>query len=148
MLEQVTKWLSVFILSMIKFIGGPVSATALGLSTFETIMLSVLGMMTSVLLFSTLGYWFKANVMIKFKKPNLFTKKSRRMVSLWQRFGMQGVAFLTPIIFSPIIGTMVATSFGVSKRKIFVYMLISSIFWAIVLTFSLQQLKLVVTPHA
>ena len=147
MIEQVTKWMSVFFLSMVKFIGGPVSATALGLNPWETIILSVLGMMTSVLIFSSLGKTFRASFIKRFKSPLLFTKSNRKIVSIWRKFGMEGVAFLTPVIFSPIIGTIVATSFGVSKKKIFVYMLISSIFWAIVLTFTLYHLRGAIVTH-
>jgi membrane protein DedA with SNARE-associated domain len=141
MWEQITKWLSVFFFSMIKFIGGPLTAAALGLTPLETILLSVLGMMTSVFIFSRIGTWFKTNIIDKLRKPVLFTAKNRKLVSLWGKYGITGVAFLTPVIFSPIVGTMLATSFGETRQRIFLYMLVSAIFWALVLTFSLAQLQ-------
>src|ERR1700749_3251818 len=123
MLEQLAKWMSVFFLSMIKFIGGPLSAIALGLEPPETIIFSVLGMMTSVIIFSFVGIWIKDNIFKKFIKPKaLFTKRNRQLVGLWSKYGIQGVAFLTPVIFSPIIGTLLAASFGESKLRIFLYM--------------------------
>jgi len=75
------------------------------------------------------------------KNPRLFTKKNRRKVKIWRQYGLKGVAFLTPIIFSPIGGTMVANSFGESKKKIILYMFVSSVFWAFTLTFAVWFLN-------
>lgn len=139
---QLYKWLSIYLISMVKFFAGPLSAAALGLSPFETIVCSFLGMMTSVAIFSTLGSWVKINVFSRFSKSKaLFTKRNRKMVALYQRFGLRGIAFLTPVIFGPIIGTMIAASFGEHKRRIFLYMFISGFVWSIALTYIFHYLK-------
>ena len=57
------------------------------------------------------------------------------MVKLWRKRGMLGVAFLTPVLFSPIIGTMIAISFGEQKRNIIIKMLISAIFLGTIFSF-------------
>lgn len=135
MLEQASKIFSVFFISMLKFIGGPLSATALGLRPLETIFICIAGMMTSVCLFSFFGKWLKIHVLDRYRKPALFSPKNRRIVSLWHKFGIKGIAFLTPIFLTPIGGTIIATSFGESKKNIYIFMLISATFWAIILTF-------------
>lgn len=141
MLDQVTKIMSVFFISMIKFMGGPLSGTLLGMKPLEIILICVLGMMTSVAVFSLFGGWIKSNIFDRFRKPVLFTSKNRQIVKMWNKFGLHGVAFLTPIFLTPIGGTIIASSFGESKQRIFIYMLVSCVLWAIALTFSFAYFK-------
>ena len=143
MLAAALKYLSVYLLSMVKFFGGPLTGLALGLTFAETLLLTVAGMMTSVLLFSFIGSaasrWYVAQRRKK-QKP-IFNKKSRRLVKIWQRFGMSGIAFLTPLILSPIIGTIVAIVLGAPKKRIVLHMLWSAVFWGLAFTFMLFKLK-------
>ncbi len=74
------------------------------------------------------------------KKKRLFTSRNRRIVTIWRKYGLTGVAFLTPLIFSPILGTIVATSFGEPWRRIFVYMFVSAVFWGVAFSLLIQQL--------
>lgn len=141
MLDQITKIMSVFFISMIKFMGGPLSGTMLGMNPLHIITICVLGMMTSVVVFSLFGSWIKRNVFDRFRKPVLFTSKNRQIVKMWNKFGLQGVAFLTPIFFTPIGGTIIASSFGESKQRIFIYMLVSCVLWAVALTFAFAYFK-------
>jgi hypothetical protein len=72
------------------------------------------------------------------KTQKIFSKKSRQIVSLWSKYGELGIAFLTPIVLTPIGGTLILVSFGTKKRKIFSYMLISAIIWAIFFSLSIE----------
>ena len=140
-MDEILKCLAVFGLSMLKFFAGPLCGIQSGLSFLETSIFTSLGMMASVFLFTTiLGDKFHAWIVKTFNKknPKLFTKKNRRKVRIWRSYGLKGVAFLTPIIFSPIGGTIVATSFGESRKRIYFYMFLSSVFWSV--TFSLVLL--------
>jgi predicted neutral ceramidase superfamily lipid hydrolase len=60
----------------------------------------------------------------------VFTKRNRRLVSIFRKYGLLGIAFLTPVILSIPIGTIVANSFEPNKRKIFLFMFISILFWS------------------
>ena len=141
MFEQVAKYFTVFLSSMVKFIGGPLSGTAFGLSWVETCVFTVLGMMTSVLIFSLLGAGVRSRLFNRRKKKRkLFTTRNRRIVRIWRRYGLSGVAFLTPLIFSPILGTIVAASFGEPWKRIFVYMFVSAVFWGVVFSLLVHQL--------
>lgn len=51
-----------------------------------------------------------------------------------------GIAFLTPLILTPIGGTVVLTSFGVAKKKILFTMLVSALFWSIIFGLSIEEL--------
>lgn len=142
MFTQAAKYLAVYLISMVKFIGGPLSGVASGLTWVETFIFTVLGMMTSVLLFSLLGQNAKKRFFGRFrKKKMLFTPKNRRMVRIWRRYGLKGVAFLTPVLFSPIIGTIMATSFGEPAKRIFFYMLGSALFWGVVFSLFIQEIN-------
>ena len=141
MFEQAAKYFTVFLSSMVKFIGGPLSGTAFGLGWVETCVFTVLGMMTSVLIFSLLGAGVRSRLFNRRKKKRkLFTTRNRRIVRIWRRFGLKGVAFLTPVIFSPILGTIVAASFGEPWKRIFVYMFVSAVFWVVFFSLLVHQL--------
>ncbi|TPE45135.1 small multi-drug export protein [Pontibacter mangrovi] len=120
---------------MVKFFGGPLTGASLGLSYVETVLLTVAGMMTSVVIFSVVGRaaskWFSARR--RARRQPVFNKKSRRIVQVWQRFGVPGVAFLTPILLTPIFGTIVAALFGAPRKNIFIHMLWSAVFWSAIL---------------
>ena len=118
---------------MLKFILGPVGGYAAGLNIFVTILTTVAGMMTVVLLFTLSGTWLKEKILHRFfKQKSKFSSGNKRFVTIWKKYGLAGVAALTPIILTPIGGTILAVSSGSPKNKIIYYMLISASFWAIV----------------
>jgi len=142
MLVEILKYLSVYLISMVKFFGGPVTGVSLGLSYLETVLLTIAGMMTSVVIFSVVGRAFAGWVSQRRRARNkpVFNKKNRRVVRIWRRFGVSGVAFLTPILLTPIFGTVVAALFGAPRKRIILHMLWSSFFWSAVLNFIVYEL--------
>jgi uncharacterized membrane protein len=119
---------------MVKFVGGPLFGYMSGLSLPETIILTILGMMTTVLVISFVGNKIKSSY-FKNRKKKLFTRKNRKTVFIWKKYGLAGIAFLTPVIFSPIIGTAVAAAFGERPKRIVLFMLFSAVFWSFTLSF-------------
>jgi small neutral amino acid transporter SnatA (MarC family) len=97
-------------------------------------------MMTTVCVLSILGK--KARPYFRrFSSPgHLHTPKNRRKVKLWRKYGMWGVAFLTPLVLSPIGGTLVAVSFGEKISRIIYTMLIAGFLWAIVFSVTIYTL--------
>ena len=140
---EIFKYVSVFLLSTVKFFGGPLAGVTMGLSFGATMALTITGMMTSVVIFSGIGNYFSRWYVERrrLKQKPIFSKHSRRIVRIWQRFGMRGIAFLTPLILSPIIGTVVATALGASPRKIILNMLWSAVFWGFTMTFVLTKIS-------
>ncbi|WP_242920762.1 hypothetical protein [Pontibacter liquoris] len=138
---EILKYLSVYLVSMVKFFGGPLAGVSLGLSFVETVLLTMAGMMTSVLVFSVVGRAFSKWLSKRRRaqhKP-VFCKQNRRIVQVWNRFGVTGIAFLTPILFTPILGTIVVALFGVSRKHIFIHMFWSALFWSATLTFMVME---------
>jgi len=127
-------YISVFLISMVKFLGGPALGPPLGLHVIETTILSTLGMMTTVISISSFGDNFRRFLNRVFRRDKrLFSKRNRRFVVFWRRFGLFGVAFLTPVFFSPVVGSLLVNAFGGAKHKIYLYMLFSALFWSITL---------------
>ncbi len=132
-------------------------------SFFETVIYCVLGGMLGVSVFTffsielqLIASWFKN----KYKKvvaksratlqrgnrsetvefsnqsdhKKLFTPRNRKFVRIWRKYGLIGVAFLTPVFISIPIGTIIANAFEDNKKKIFLYMFISIVFWSVFFT--------------
>ncbi|WP_245652340.1 hypothetical protein [Rufibacter tibetensis] len=115
----------------------------MGVSFWATLGLTIAGMMTSVVLFSLIGSAVHDRYVARQRAKNkpMFSKKNRRIVSVWKRFGMSGIAFLTPVLFTPIVGTVLATVLGVSKSRILLHMLWSAVFWGFAVTLTLYKLS-------
>ena len=135
MVAGIGKYLSVYFVSMLKFIGGPTLGIAVGLSFVETVVTTVMGMMTTVVIVSFFGPGLRKWINNTFRKDQkVFSKRNRKFVTFWKKYGLFGISFLTPILFSPILGTLLVNAFGASKSKILGYMLFSAIFWSLALS--------------
>ncbi len=77
------------------------------------------------------------------ERKKVFTPRNRRIVKLWKRFGLIGIAALTPVLFSIPIGTFIITRLEHNEKKILLYMFISITVWSLLLTgiFELHHLR-------
>ncbi len=131
MFSNLVKYIIVYLISMFKFIGGPAFGAAYDLNMIVTAAMSIFGMMTTVLIISFFGIKLRSWIQKKYKfKRRIFTRRNRRIVKIWRGYGEFGVSFFTPVLFSPVIGTLLVTTLGGKRKRIITYMLISSIFWA------------------
>lgn len=117
---------------MVKFFGGPIAGVAAGLPFGFVWGLTIAGMMTTVVVVSGLGRTWALHQRRRrlLRGKPLFNKRSRGIVRIFRRFGMPGIAFLTPILFSPIGGTVIATQLHVPRLRIVLHMLWSAVLWA------------------
>jgi len=92
--------------------------------------------MTSVLLISGLGRMWALHLRARrtAKGKPLFNRRSRGVVRVYKRFGMPGIAFLTPILFSPVGGTVIATQLHVPRWRIMLHMFWSALLWGAAFT--------------
>lgn len=141
MIEYLLTFFGIYLMTLFKFIAGPLLGSLAGYSLFEIMLVTVSGMMSSVVLFTFLGEWIKKLWDQRFnRRRTIFTKKNRRIVKVWQKSGAVGVAFLTPLLLTPIGGTLVMTSFGVNRRIILSYMFVSSLWWSFFFGLSIDKL--------
>ena len=129
--------ITIYLLSMFKIIFGLTMGYAAGLSPLLTVIITVAGMMTTVVIFSFLGEQFREKVLRKYFKPKkVFSRRNRRFVKVWRKYGELGVSFLTPILLSPPGGTIIVMALGGSRRKTIGYMLLWGIVWITIITYT------------
>ena len=130
------KYFSVYFLSGLKFVFGPaLGVIAYDLPLVPVILLTACGMMTTIYLFTFFGDELRS-FLKRFRKKDqkLFTKKSRRFVRIWRRFGLKGVCFLTPLILTPPGGGLLINVLGSKKSLIIKWMWISALFWSTIIS--------------
>ncbi len=136
------KYISVVLASMVKFVAGPLAGLALSLSWWETALCTVVGMMLSVIIFMFLGSAIQQLIgRYRKNKPRLFSKRTRMAVRVWKRSGMTGIAILTPLLFTPIGGTLIAVSFKVPRLTIIAQMLLWGVIWGVIMSFGLYRFR-------
>ena len=133
------KYLSVFLMAMVKFALAPPLAYGVQIGFLGAFLLTLSGFMTTVVIMSFFGekirIWYQNRPSQKNKVKKVFSKQKRFLVRVWRRTGMWGIAFLTPILLSPLGGSGIAVALGVPKKRIIFTMFVSGIFWG--LTFCL-----------
>lgn len=140
-MNALEKYMGVIVPSMLKFLLGPLAGIALKLSWWETMFCTIAGMMVSVVVFTFLGKAIRDGLQ-KYRKhpPKRFSKNSRRAVRVYRKFGIAGIACLTPLIFTPIGGTLIATSFKIAPTKILTWMIVFALFWGLILTLAIYHI--------
>lgn len=129
MLQELLRALPVYFSSMLKFIFGPAGGYAVGLHLATTIVTTVAGTMTVVVVLTYFGNWMRNTVFSRFPRRKLL-KPSPFLDRIWKRYGLVGIAALTPLLLTPIGGALLAVGTGSPREKILIYMLISSSVWA------------------
>jgi len=129
------KYFTVYFLSGLKFVFGPAFGVANDLPIPAIIILTALGMMTTVYLFTFFGKELHAFFQRFRKNKRVFSKRSRRFVKIWRRFGLKGVCLLTPLILTPPGGAFLVNLLGSKKKLILKWMWISALLWSTVITF-------------
>lgn len=137
----------IFLMSTVKFVFGAVpAALGFGFSFFEAVTVTCLGGFTGVTLFVFMSERIVAAIRsrreerLKKGEPHgkRFTRRNKIIVKVKRRFGLIGIAFLTPLLFSIPLGCFIAVRYFKNKQKILVYMFLSIIFWSV----SISSLKL------
>ncbi len=135
------KYFAVMLATALKYIAGPITGFSLGLTWYETLVSSWLGFMLTVIIIVSIGKflvkWFSS---LRKTKPLVFSKRARYAVGIWQKFGIRGIAALTPLIFTPIGGSLLSLSFKVPLPRILFFMAISGFIWSSVYTLIIYQL--------
>jgi hypothetical protein len=136
-MEEVLTILTIYVLCMFKIVFGPTMGYAAGLSPLLTVIITVAGMMTTVFIFTFFGEIIREKVLRRFIKPKkVFTKRNRRFVKIWRKYGELGVSFLTPILLSPPGGSILAIALGGSRKKTIGYMFLWSVVWSTIITYT------------
>lgn len=126
-------YISVYLGSTIKILIAVGGASTVGLVGWKLSLTVFAGGMTGVTFFALAGTsvrkWMSARRRRRGIKPNL--AKARKVLRMWRKFGLPGVALLTPPLLSPPIGPTIAAIFGERFWRIMLYMGVSMAAWSV-----------------
>ncbi|WP_421764181.1 hypothetical protein [Ekhidna sp.] len=137
-MATVLKYFTVYFLSGLKFVFGPTFGVANDLPVIAIIILTSLGMMTTIYLFTFFGEEIHSFFQRFRKNKKVFTNKSRRFVKIWKKFGLKGLCLLTPLLLTPPGGGLLVNLIGAKKKDILKWMWISAVLWSTIITLILK----------
>ncbi|MBX7093847.1 MAG: hypothetical protein K1X56_03925 [Flavobacteriales bacterium] len=151
--------ITVFFLGATKFLFAPSAALGAGFTTWETVILVAVSGLFGVSFFylgaDSIISWSQNRRKKKDQQKReagivvvrkVFTPFKRKVVRIKNRFGIIGIAIVTPCIISIPIGSILAARFFPNKIKTLTALFISTIGWAFILTFLNDQvMKLINT---
>ena len=141
-------------MSSVKFITAAPLASAYGFGYFETLLITTIGGILGVSVFfllskATIKALYKAKESIQHHKEHelelagihtpqtrkrIFTWKNKMIVKTVRRFGLIGIALITPVFLSIPLGTFIAFRYFHNKKKVYAYLSIAVLFWSIILS--------------
>ncbi|MEM6268277.1 MAG: hypothetical protein AAF998_02515 [Bacteroidota bacterium] len=131
---DILKMLSVAGLSALKVIPGAALAVARELNPVEIFLSLFVGGMLGIIFFAYFGTrirkWRKARLKKRGVNKPFKIRRIRRIMRIWKRFGLAGVAVLTPPMISPPFGAIIAVAFGERFERILAFMAVSMALWA------------------
>lgn len=147
-MANVLKILSVFITCSFAFkIGFPTTFILFGNNFWLTMLIACGGGIAGNIAFTYLSaalvngvhnYRAKRGLIHQRK---IFTTFNRRIIRVRKRFGLAGIAFITPILLSTPIGALIAERFYKDKKKIILYLSAATVFWGLTLYLILYFFK-------
>jgi len=157
-LGSLFKTLQILLVSGIKFFLAPPISNVYGFGYFETIITTTAGGIIGVLFFYYLSgmlirlvrrltpriqpyfnpireeifslFQYQPSQPIEIKKKKIFTKKNRFIIFTRKRFGLIGIAILTPVLLSIPLGTFLTAKYYPRQKYKLLYLTISVVFWS------------------
>ena len=138
-MDGIWEIVSVFLLSTVKFVLGSVPlALGLGFPFIKAFLTTSSGGIVGVLIFVNasdylLKKWKERKSHHKKITPfkRNFTRKNKLIVNTKRRFGLLGIAFLTPLLLSIPIGSFIALRYFKNKKRVLIYLFGSVLFWSV-----------------
>lgn len=142
-MEKVLQVIFIVILSATKFFAAPITSLNIGFNYLQTLMLTIGGGILGVIIFYYLSnaiafIFFKLLKAILGKKlpdkPRIFTWKNRMIVNTVRKYGLLGVAVITPILLSIPLGTFIAARYFQDRKQVLKYLCASVVFWSVIIS--------------
>jgi hypothetical protein len=119
--------------------GGVASALALGFPFLKAVTITTLGGMVGAAFF--IFFWDKVITTLKKRKLNnehiankppkkIFTFQNKLLIRVKKRFGLFGIAAITPLFSYPFACYFSVRYFQREKQKIFIYTIVSTLVWS------------------
>ncbi|HEY6159594.1 MAG TPA: hypothetical protein VI112_00185 [Bacteroidia bacterium] len=141
--QDIWQIILVWLLSTVKFVFGAVPlALAFGFSFWKTVAVTCTGGFIGITFFVSLGEYLVKKTMErkekriaegKRKPKKAFTRTNILIVKAKRNFGLPGIAFLTPLLLSIPLGSIVAMRYfrHMNKYRVLSWMYLSIVFWSV-----------------
>lgn len=142
-MEKVLQVIFIVILSATKFFAAPITSLNIGFNYLQTLLLTIIGGVLGVVIFY---YLSNAIAFLFFKllkailgnklpdKPKVFTWKNRMIVNTVRKYGLLGVAIITPVLLSIPLGTFIAARYFQNQSQVLKYLCASVVFWSVIIS--------------
>ncbi len=136
-MTEILQIIGLMLFSGLKFFFAPSTTLLSGYSYFETIAITTIGGILSTIAFFYFGEMLKMLFSKRrfFKKENkIFTRTSRRLARVKTKYGLIGLAILTPCVFSIPLGSLIAARYFDHDRRTLPFLITSIVLWSFLLT--------------
>lgn len=141
-------WLQIvglLLLSSTKFLFAPSTVVAAGYDYKETIIITTLGGWMGVLIFYYFGRVLIELILRRFINPNKkkspFTFTNKLIIKTKVKYGIIGLAAITPVLISIPIGSIIAARYFSRVSLTVPYLLVAVLAWSLILTTISIQFK-------
>jgi hypothetical protein len=135
MWEEILKAIPIYLLSALKVVFGPTLGYAAQLHIITSMIVTFMGMMTSVVVITFFGGLLRNGIL----KNWFLRQEEKAKTSRFAKYGLVGLAILTPLLLTPILGTILTVAGGYPRRKIILYMAITGALYAIFFTWAVYE---------
>ena len=123
----------VILLCTTLYFPGLILAFIEGFNFYESLGLAMLGGFIGFWIYGYMGeliksIWLKARK--DQRKRRTFTRYNRFLVKVRSGYGLAGIAFITPIVKNPL-GFAIGMTLAKRRMTVFIYMMISMLFWGL-----------------
>lgn len=151
------KLIQVLIISGVKFILAAPLSVNLGFNFFQTVVFTTIGGIAGIFFFFFLSeavlriyrrvwpimrdFFYKKALDVKqlslaprmkTKNKKYFSKKNKFIVHTRRKYGLFGIAFLTPVLLSIPLGTFLANKYYKNKKQVLLSLTLSVVCWSVV----------------
>jgi membrane protein DedA with SNARE-associated domain len=135
---EIVELVGIFLLAGSKFAVavGLLVSPATEFSYLQSVAMLISGGFTGILFFYYFSSWINkmiAKIFQKKKKKQLFSKKVRRFINIKNKYGLIGIALITPVIISIPVGSFIASRFFSKNKLTLLFMLAGVVFWSVTL---------------
>lgn len=130
-MDLLWKWATVFGTSMLELWAAIPIGFVLQLSPVETAILSAAGAIVSGAIVIYLGGSLREWLLKRIEK-----KESRKgqMARIWEKYGVIGLGFLSPLLTGAPLGAAIGISLGAPTGKLMIWMAVGIVIWSVILT--------------
>jgi hypothetical protein len=143
-MAELIKWLTVTGLAALKVVPALGLAISLKMNRWEIFVALAAGSFMGVSFFTLFGLrirgWLKERRDRKGIRKPMNYRKARKWKRMWLRFGLVGIALLTPPVISPPVGAIISVIFEKRRSRILLCMGASILAWSVVFAFLGEQI--------